>query len=680
MNIPNTNEHTTQQQHREVGLGEVRIVQGVWAAEQVVALALASHSPRCGADSPARALGPHLVKQLWDSCVLSCLRPVVLDVSVAPYPPSPPLFGKWRLVVRLTLSPLLLGLVGAVHVAPREAEMDGHAVNRCQRLDETLCCVERGTSPPGWQDAVVARRTGPWGGAGGWSGRERRLLPSMDHVEVYVVNREWMLQRVRDGAGFSLVVRSLRGVGGDDVEERRGGGRGGDDEDEAVVIRLPEYRYLGRSFEFSKAIPSHAVMIVDSGNQPGTTLLVLDVAKTHATRSLKVVSTTHCALTPEWLSKFDWCSVAVMQNRACETVFLIQSSNLSSSSFVHAVQANGDTTQLYCEIGSFPLSQVSESLFSIYHKRTQVLEIWDCSDTLSPSSGATTRRPLRSILNLGKDNSLFTSGGGFIFLVRPGSKQLEVIDGASGNTAVMIEFLAPGCTEYCGYGSILSDVHNPEVVKWLLTALPEPPERFALNCVCKNTGDMELTQWLVTEHHLTPTAATFESELFGISMSCIHETISQALPYRVNSVALLLETFPAVYPLLYQGQFEEIVIEFMKFHLNGFQHLCAGSRSAVLTPEFIGQCLTSEKSIHTPARLSSLQYPQIKANHNRLLFGLLTRRKNRCVQWLFNIFDIPLSDIVDMARLAGETDDSMDITGWHMIVDHCGPTIDGALI
>ncbi|KAH3744264.1 hypothetical protein Pelo_14349 [Pelomyxa schiedti] len=328
-----------------------------------------------------------------------------------------------------------------------------------------------------------------------------------------------------------------------------------------------------------------------------------------------------------------------------------------------------------------------------------------------------------------------------------------------------------------GFTDILENVLNPEVAKWLLIAFPAHPDENALSCICKNTGDVELTQWLVTEHNFTPTAATFASacstsrkkgstlarwlstrvslsqsdiikslvsalswgnievaewldETFhvmdavksdtevaenclvelctehkdrlvglewflqhlsapdhsGISMSCIHKAISQALNCRVNSVALLLETFPAVEPLLDQGQFKTIVIEFMQFHLEGFQHLCSGSRSAALTPEFIGQCLTSvsfhpfsSKVVKWIIRKFNLQYSQIKENHNQLLFRLLTRQKNRCAECLINTFDIPLSDVVDMAQLS-KCGDSMDLTGWHMILDHYGPSIDGALI
>ncbi|KAH3714212.1 hypothetical protein Pelo_19280 [Pelomyxa schiedti] len=170
-------------------------------------------------------------------------------------------------------------------------------------------------------------------------------------------------------------------------------------------------------------------------------------------------------------------------------------------------------------------------------------------------------------------------------------------------------------------------------------------------------------------------------------MSCIHKAISQALYCRVNSVALLLETFPAVEPLLDQAQFEKLVSELLKCHIKGFQHLCSGARSAVLTPEFIGHCLTSEsfhpyssKEVKWVIQKFNLQYSQIKANHNCLFFNLLSGRKNRCVQWLLNRFDIPLSDIVDMAQLGSLREDSIDLTGWHMIVDHYGPAIDGALI
>ncbi|KAH3744265.1 hypothetical protein Pelo_14350 [Pelomyxa schiedti] len=332
-----------------------------------------------------------------------------------------------------------------------------------------------------------------------------------------------------------------------------------------------------------------------------------------------------------------------------------------------------------------------------------------------------------------------------------------------------------------GYPFILH-IHNPDIVKWLLTTVPSQPGEDNLNCICKNTGNVELTQWLVTEHNFTPTAATFESacststekgstlarwlstrvslsqtditksmvsalswgnikvaewldetfhvmdainssrevaenflvqicsdpsdytdrvvglewflqhlsssQVSEIKMSCVHKAVSQALQNsRRNSIALLLKTFSVFEPHQDQRKFKEIVTQFMQFHLAGFQHLCSTSSSTFLTPELVGQCLTSEsfhpyssKVVKWVIHKFNLQYSQIKQTNNLLLFKLMMRHKNRCAQWLIESFDIPLLDIVDMAELAKESDDSIDLTGWHMILDHYGPAIDGDLI
>ncbi|KAH3722513.1 hypothetical protein Pelo_18781 [Pelomyxa schiedti] len=426
--IINMDEEPIQQRHPQLWRGDILVVQGVWAADQVAALALAGHSPRCGANSPACVLSPHLVNQLWDSWVIDCLRSVVIEAAVGDQGPTFRSFSSPKVSVMLKLSPVLLELVGRVDCL-------GVPGDHKRWVDDTRFCVARENAT----SMVTLGRTGIVGAGEKCGSREMPLFPHKNLVEEYFVNQEWCLQWINYGkpTGFSLVVRRLpRGDEREMVEIQV--------YYQPVIVPLPASKYFGESFEFSKEIPSRAVMIVDAGDKPGTMLVVFDVAKTHATRSLQVVSTTHCAaLTPEWLDGFPLCRLALMQNRAGEIVFLVQSSSLSSPSFVHAVQANGDTTQLYSGIGSSPLRQVSGSLFSIYHKGTQVLDVWDCSDT-SPSA---TSKPLRSI-NLVK-NCSFISGGGFIFIVAtPDCKQLQVVDGASGNTTATIEFLASGwCIE-----------------------------------------------------------------------------------------------------------------------------------------------------------------------------------------------------------------------------------------
>ncbi|KAH3762559.1 hypothetical protein Pelo_5592 [Pelomyxa schiedti] len=152
----------------------------------------------------------------------------------------------------------------------------------------------------------------------------------------------------------------------------------------------------------------------------------------YSTGSLQVVSTTHCAWKPEMRHNFQ--NILAMQNRARENVFIFNAlgRNLPriTPSVVYAAQSNGDTTQLYSGNEACSLRQVSGSLFGIFHKSTQVLEIWDCSDT-SPSA---TRKPLRSF----NEVKSCISGGGFLFMAN--ERQLQVIDAESGINTVTFEF------------------------------------------------------------------------------------------------------------------------------------------------------------------------------------------------------------------------------------------------
>ncbi|KAH3705925.1 hypothetical protein Pelo_19527 [Pelomyxa schiedti] len=64
-------------------LGDVTIHDGgLSAPAQFSSLALAVFSARCGARSPARALGAHMLRQLWDDWVVGCQRVVAICVAV----------------------------------------------------------------------------------------------------------------------------------------------------------------------------------------------------------------------------------------------------------------------------------------------------------------------------------------------------------------------------------------------------------------------------------------------------------------------------------------------------------------------------------------------------------------------------------------------------------------------
>ncbi|KAH3722855.1 hypothetical protein Pelo_18438 [Pelomyxa schiedti] len=66
-------------------LGDIIIHEGGLSAHaQFSSLALAAVSARCGARSPTRALGAHMLRQLWDDWVVGCQRVAVLDAEVMP--------------------------------------------------------------------------------------------------------------------------------------------------------------------------------------------------------------------------------------------------------------------------------------------------------------------------------------------------------------------------------------------------------------------------------------------------------------------------------------------------------------------------------------------------------------------------------------------------------------------
>ncbi|KAH3722599.1 hypothetical protein Pelo_18696 [Pelomyxa schiedti] len=265
------------------------------------------------------------------------------------------------------------------------------------------------------------------------------------------------------------------------------------------------------------------------------------------------------------------------------------------------------------------------------------------------------------------------------------------------------EYFPSRCYEY-----MLYSVHNPDVVKWLLTTFPPHPSEDELNHVCMNTGNVELTQWLVTEQGFTPTAETFESACstsrkkgstlakwlstrVSLSQNDIIKSLVCALRWSNIEVAEWLdEAFHVMDVVNSSPKFAEYCLvergkEYNKDKVGYSYYAQVLVLLLLLTSEFVGHCLTSQefhpyssKVVKWVIRKFNVQYTQIKANNNHLLFKLISRNKNRCAQWLINTFDIPLDDILSMAQLSD--DNCIDLTGWHMILNHYGPTIDATLI
>ncbi|KAH3723350.1 hypothetical protein Pelo_17946 [Pelomyxa schiedti] len=175
----------------------------------------------------------------------------------------------------------------------------------------------------------------------------------------------------------------------------------------------------------------------------------------------------------------------------------------------------------------------------------------------------------------------------------------------------------------------------------------------------------------------------------SLSHTAIHGAISEALGNKLpNYVALVLESFPQFVPASDPDQFQKIAVKFMKSNMIALQHLfqsVGDDSSPLLTPEFVAQCLAcdsfqpeSSKIVKWVICKFNLQYNHIKSNNNALLCKLLHSRKNGCVQWLLESFDIPLTDITLMASNPG-AGRFIDLVGWKLLERHY-PTIDAAMI
>ncbi|KAH3742998.1 hypothetical protein Pelo_15611 [Pelomyxa schiedti] len=179
----------------------------------------------------------------------------------------------------------------------------------------------------------------------------------------------------------------------------------------------------------------------------------------------------------------------------------------------------------------------------------------------------------------------------------------------------------------------------------------------------------------------------------AISDTSIHDALSALHQfYRgPSSMLVLLDAFPAYQLHTDLELYEKIVDYFMKSDLKSLQHFYrrVGSSAASLwTPEFISKHLPSSRGLVFCSKIVkwvvckfNLQYTDIKVHDNYLLFCLLSRKKNRCAQWLLYHFDIPLTDIIQMMqKWCPQAVFGIDLAGWQVILSRYHPAIDGDMI
>ncbi|KAH3731451.1 hypothetical protein Pelo_17716 [Pelomyxa schiedti] len=206
--------------------------------------------------------------------------------------------------------------------------------------------------------------------------------------------------------------------------------------------------------------------------------------------------------------------------------------------------------------------------------------------------------------------------------------------------------------------------------------------------ICQEYGDFEDKclglRWFL--QHISQPA--------NISDTAIHRAIEEELlHHRGEAPMVLLSHFPAFDPQRDPNLFAGIFTSVMGRMKLREQFLTTFGSSPLLTPEFVANCLTpknlaalSSKTVKWAISRFNLQYSHIKLNNNSLLLKLLCIRKNRCVQWLLDSFDIPLNDIFEMTKaLLNPTMEQVgqyvqiELSGWRILLNKY-PTIDRAAI
>ncbi|KAH3758358.1 hypothetical protein Pelo_9860 [Pelomyxa schiedti] len=387
------------------GLGtHLTLRKGIQARDQLASLLVASQCCRCGNNSAAGVLGPVLVRQLWDTWGIGTERKVVVAVTATNGALLP-------MAVRFGVSIALMGMTTDVHIAC----IYGYWV------DYNLNVMQVGANVLRLSDATT--------------GGSRELVPqrrfAMNHL---CMNGKWWLQIKREG--HLLVVTNLQG----------------DNTGELAFVPLPKTHSIVKSMSFCKLCSSQSLMIMKRGHK--SLLFVVDIARTYATKSLQIVSSTQC--TCGYFADDCVEQIILMKNKAEQNVFVVEITIPNPPySVVFAVQQTGVMSKLMNHAEPPPggiLSQLSSSLFSLCTLKK--LDIWDCNDTALPL------RTLQiSAACEGPAFSGILSGNGLICL-RGDNNQLLVTEATSGVVVASIDFLQPGWDLGIRMGFV-GEVHEP---------------------------------------------------------------------------------------------------------------------------------------------------------------------------------------------------------------------------
>ncbi|KAH3743711.1 hypothetical protein Pelo_14896 [Pelomyxa schiedti] len=404
----------TQQQHQhlEARLPEL-IPTALKARDQLLAFAMSSHA-RCGARSPAHAftsLSAAATSPLWDWCLTLTL--VTFGICV-PITTDRGGGGGHNVYTRLGVSAALNSITWIESSAECKRCAGMQPADRvwykgAVDIDRAIASFQFGWTTRHW--LVDLRRNG--------TGKDlSEALPGF--CALMGGNDRWWLSFCFcvETVELFLVVCNLQdsncsGVACSFMKHRES----------------PKIGSLGMLF--SKVDPDEALILFENGND--RTIMVIDVAKTHATKSTVVVTTLKWNM-PTGNSIHS--GVAMRTAAGKRVIFVEVSGNVFKSE--EGCDYKGNDAPIPFSTGVGAVSQLNSSLWCI--SKSDTVEIWDCN------SGST--EPLRvieRILKPGLLNPPVVAESGFLFHqgVKPGQPQdgddeLKVTD-SLGNHVVTLK-------------------------------------------------------------------------------------------------------------------------------------------------------------------------------------------------------------------------------------------------
>ncbi|KAH3763676.1 E3 ubiquitin-protein ligase Ufd4 [Pelomyxa schiedti] len=372
--------------------------------EQFAAL-LASSVSRCGASSPAHGVScnSQLMRSLWCDLVMGYTDHFALVLE----PTSHRAADRERVTVSFGVSPIMMGIThspsitgGRVEHAYKWLGPDArllYKVDREQALDVSLCLASSSDDDEGVPlgSSLVAFSLG--------------------------INGKWLVM-----CEISLIHPGGQNLSVTDIQALQRG-------EKAAPVVVP---YRTGSFA-----GSHEVMMNNANRDEAfvsstigetANFTLVDVAQTHKTNTLVVVSSTQCSF-PAWIA---YQNVVVQRRASGEVVYVVNLHLLSQGDEERAkplflVESSTPDTMTQIAKECDNLSQVSSSLFCVCCRDT--FQLWDCNNTT---------HPLRSVSITSDADACHikqaVGGSGFLFVLRDDNK-VTVMEALSGTTVLTFE-------------------------------------------------------------------------------------------------------------------------------------------------------------------------------------------------------------------------------------------------